>query len=262
MGYSMNTLILIQLLLAHIITDFVLQSKKWVDKKKLNGLKSEYFWLHVFLSGVLTYIILMQWTNWIVPLFILITHGLIDYWKINKEKILDSINEGIADPNDKQIGTIYFFKDQFLHLVVILLAWLYLTNNFSQVLPSITIFLTNVKSIAILTSFILVIWPVEMIIGKFTEPFRKEITTTDSLSKAGKYIGISERILVLIFILLGQYAAIGFLIASKSILRVSRNNDDEARKKTEYVLIGTLISFTIAIIIGLITTYIINNTQV
>ena len=258
----MNTLILIQLLLAHIITDFVLQSKKWVIKKKIDGLKSNYFWLHIFLSGILTYGILMQWTNWRVPLFIIITHGLIDFWKIKKEREIDSINDGIEDPNDKQIGTIYFFKDQLLHLAVIVLAWLYLTDNFINVLPLVTIFFSNVKSLTILTSFILIIWPVGMIIGKITEPFRKEITTTDSLSKAGKYIGIFERILVLIFILISQYAAIGFLIASKSILRVSKDNDVEGRKKTEYVLIGTLISFTIAIIIGLLTTYIIKNTHI
>ena len=53
--------------------------------------------------------------------------------------------------------------------------------------------------------------------------------------------------------------AIGFLIAGKSILRVGRDNDQDVRKKTEYVLIGTLISFTVAIIIGLLTKYIINS---
>lgn len=193
----MNVLILIQLLLAHILTDFVIQSDKWVEKKKNKGLKSRYFWLHVFLSGMLTYIILMQWADWIVPLFILLTHGLIDYWKIIREKKNDALNQESEDQNEKRTGTIIFLKDQLLHLVAIILAWLYLTNNFNQVMPSIIDFFNDEKSLAILTSFILLVWPAGIIIGKITEPFRKEISTTDSLSKAGKFIGISERILVL-----------------------------------------------------------------
>ena len=217
----MNTLILIQLLLAHILTDFVIQSDKWVEKKK-KGLKSGYFWLHVILSGVFTYIILMQWTSFIVPLFILITHGIIDIWKIMKE---------LKNKNDKQPDTNYFFIDQLLHLLTIILAWMYLTNTFSQVFPSIMNFVIDKKSLTIFTAFIFIIWPAGKIIEKIAEPFRKELSTADSLKNAGTYIGISERVLVLIFVLLGQYAAIGFLIAGKSILRVSRDNDEDAKKR-------------------------------
>jgi hypothetical protein len=60
-------------------------------------------------------------------------------------------------------------------------------------------------------------------------------------------------------VLLGQYAAIGFLIAAKSVLRISKDGEKDARKKTEYVLIGTLISFTTAILIGLLANYIISK---
>jgi hypothetical protein len=54
--------------------------------------------------------------------------------------------------------------------------------------------------------------------------------------------------MILSFILLNQFAAIGFLLAAKSILRFK---ESEASKMSEYVLLGTLISFSIAIIIGL-----------
>jgi hypothetical protein len=253
-----TTLILIQLLLAHILTDFVFQTKYWVEKKKIDGFKSVYYWGHIFLSGALTYLILMQWTNWEAPLFIAIMHGLIDWWKIKQERNLDVKNLEIDDNKDKLTGTKYFFTDQLLHLATILLVWLYLTRNFGEVIPYVVQFFTDVKGLALVTAFILIIWPVGIIIGKLTEPFRKEVSNDDSLRKAGTYIGISERILVLIFILVGQYAAIGFLIAGKSILRVGKESDKHARKKTEYVLIGTLISFTSAIVIGLITTYVIS----
>jgi len=253
----MNIVILMQLLLAHILTDFVIQTDTWVIKKNRDGCKSAYFWIHILLSGALTYVLLMQWMNWKVPLFILVTHGFIDCWKINREQKLSAINQRITEKKDKKTGTIYFFLDQLFHVIIILAAWLYLTNNFNGVTPFLEALITEKDNITILTAVILIIWPVGFAIGKITEPFRKELSTDDSLSKAGTYIGIFERLLVLIFILIGQYAAIGFLIAAKSVLRISKDNDDHARKKTEYVLIGTLISFTIAISIGLLVEHII-----
>ena len=74
-----------------------------------------------------------------------------------------------------------------------------------------------------------------------------EINKKDSLNEAGKWIGIFERMLILTFVINNQYEAIGFLIAAKALLRF-RESD---LKLTEYVLIGTLISFTITILLGI-----------
>lgn len=68
----------------------------------------------------------------------------------------------------------------------------------------------------------------------------------EGLPNAGKVIGITERILTLIFMLLGQYEAIGFLLAAKSLLRLK----DDAMGKSEYVLVGTQLSFGMAIVVG------------
>jgi len=68
------------------------------------------------------------------------------------------------------------------------------------------------------------------------------------LRNAGRLIGITERFLVLTFMLLNQFAAIGFLIAAKSILRFQGKESI----KTEYVLIGTMLSFGLAIGTGLV----------
>jgi hypothetical protein len=59
--------------------------------------------------------------------------------------------------------------------------------------------------------------------------------------------------MVFVFVMLGEYEAIGFLIAAKSILRFKET--DTAR--TEYVLVGTLLSFMLAIVVALITKYVI-----
>ena len=125
-------------------------------------------------------------------------------------------------------------------------------------MPAIATFFTSTQALAIFTGYLIVIFPVGFIIGKATERWQKEISNEEaqsSLNKAGRYIGIFERILVLTFILINNFAAIGFLIGAKSILRFSDTKG--ARKQTEYVLIGTLMSFAICIIIGLAIRYLV-----
>ncbi|MBJ2175626.1 DUF3307 domain-containing protein [Aureibaculum sp. A20] len=237
-----NILIILQLLLAHVLTDFVFQNTKMVKHKRNYKGKSWYLYAHSLLAGVLTYIILQDWNQLFIPIVIVITHFFIDLWKLHQKK--DNLK--------------YFIIDQILHLIILVLAWLYLINGFSEVLPTIATFFTSTQALAIFTGYLIVIFPVGFIIGKATERWQKEISNEEaqsSLNKAGRYIGIFERILVLTFILINNFAAIGFLIGAKSILRFSDTKG--ARKQTEYVLIGTLMSFAICIIIGLAIRYLV-----
>lgn len=79
----------------------------------------------------------------------------------------------------------------------------------------------------------------------------------DSLQKAGTYIGMLERLLIWLFILVGRWEGVGFLLAAKSVFRFGDLKESNDRKLTEYILIGTLLSFTWAILIGLGTLYLI-----
>lgn len=233
-----NLIIILQLLLAHVLTDFVFQNTRMVTHKRKHKAKSWYLYVHCLLAGILTYVILQQWTAFLVPIGITITHFFIDLWKLYKNK--DNLK--------------YFLIDQFLHLLVIIVAWLLLIDGFNQVLPTVEAFFESTSSLTIAIGYIIIIYPVGFIIGKFTERWQKEIATEEgeqqSLKKAGRYIGIFERILVLTFVLSSNFSAIGFLIAAKSILRFSDSKG--ARKQTEYVLIGTLMSFAICIVVGLL----------
>jgi len=240
-----NTIIILQLLLAHVLTDFVFQSKKMVEHKRLYKAKSWYLYVHSILAGVLTYIVLQQWSSFLVPIGIIITHFFIDLWKLHQKE--DNLK--------------YFLIDQFLHFIIIIMAWLYLIQGFSNVFPEIRTFFSSTEKLVILIGYLTVIFPVGFIIGKATERWQQEIAVEEeqsSLKKAGRYIGIFERILVLTFILSSNFSAIGFLIAAKSILRFSDSKG--GRKQTEYVLIGTLMSFAICIIVGLLILYIIEQT--
>ena len=70
----------------------------------------------------------------------------------------------------------------------------------------------------------------------------------DSAFNAGALIGTIERWLILIFVCLQRYDALGLLIAAKSIIRFG----DKETAKTEYVLAGTLMSIFIAVLAGLL----------
>jgi len=87
--------------------------------------------------------------------------------------------------------------------------------------------------------------------------FLKTVTDTKTTSAkldASAWIGILECILIVIFILMSRVAAIGFLVAVKSIFRISETQKD-GNKKAEYFLLGTLVSFTFAVVVDFAIKY-------
>ncbi len=69
----------------------------------------------------------------------------------------------------------------------------------------------------------------------------------DGLKGGGARIGSLERAMIFLLIFINQPAGIGFLVAAKSILRFEEAKN---KKLAEYVLIGTLMSFSLAIAIA------------
>ncbi|MFV0501856.1 MAG: hypothetical protein ACK5MH_09735 [Bacteroidales bacterium] len=53
-------------------------------------------------------------------------------------------------------------------------------------------------------------------------------------------------------------SGIGFLLAAKSIFRFGDLKDSKDRKLTEYILIGTLLSFAVAIATGQLVLLLVN----
>ncbi|NLT04061.1 MAG: DUF3307 domain-containing protein, partial [Bacteroidales bacterium] len=94
--------------------------------------------------------------------------------------------------------------------------------------------------------------PTSIFLNLFIKRWSPTESSNQSLPNAGKWIGYLERILILTFILTGNMEGVGFLLAAKSIFRFGELSKASEIKTTEYVLIGTLASFTIAIILGTI----------
>lgn len=230
----METGILLRLLFAHIVTDFILQPGSWVKDKQEKKISSKFLYYHVLVTGIVAYIATWHWGGWKIALIIMLSHFLIDTWKLYGKNNL-----------------VYFLVDQLLHILIIITSWLLIYKQFTTGLFNFVDW-NRIWTYALVFGFI--IWPVGYIISFATAQWRKRLEEEagESLEQAGKYIGMLERILVMIFILTGRYETIGLLIAAKSILRFS---ESKARKHTEYVLIGTMLSFAITLIIGLAAQY-------
>ena len=228
--------LLLRLIVAHLLTDFVLQPTAWVNHKKQKKHRSGKLYLHVLVAGALAYLFSGLWHNWWLPLAIMVSHFVIDLWKLNRPETLT-----------------YFLLDQLFHILVVIALWMIISFNLHTVWNYLTALAQNTRFWLIVTGYVLVTWPLGYIIGMATEKWRIAAEVNkEGLAKAGVWIGFFERLLILTFIISNQFAAVGFLIAAKSILRFS--DKENTQKKTEYVLIGTLMSFAFAAIIGIVIT--------
>jgi len=238
----MALIVLLRLLLAHLLGDFLLQPAKWVEAKSSKKEKAREMYYHVLVVTLLTYLFLWDWNHWYLPLFVMATHLIIDIWKSHRANMFA-----------------YFVADQLLHLLVIVIVWASLSFDICTVYTWIVKYLNSTHFWILLLAYYLVTGPLGIAIGSATAKWRKTAAMDkDGLDKAGMWIGQCERVLVLTFILTNQYTALGFLMAAKSILRFS-DAEKRTQLKTEYIIVGTLISFASAAIIGTITIYLLQK---
>lgn len=228
----MNYIVLIKLLLAHVVGDFLLQNKDFCAMKR--NLRSWKGWgaqlLHAFFQAVLAYVFVMDWGNWIVPSIIFGSHMLIDL-----------VKSWLGDDDNFW----HFIWDQLVHLVVMVV----LSYSFISITPQLPI---KNSYVVVILAYVLITIPSSIFICKFYNQWNSagETKNPSSLPRGGEYIGILERVLILTFILVGYPEGIGFLLAAKSVFRFGDLQKGGELKLTEYVLIGTFLSFAIAIMVG------------
>ena len=230
-------ILLIKLFLAHILGDFFLQPFSWVKDKEAKKLKSVKFYFHIATHFALLFLILFDITLWPLILVIGVSHFIIDTIKLLFQK--------------EKTKRWWFFIDQFLHVMAIVLAYMFFVDN--HIFDD---FRTE-NMLLLVTCLLFLTYPISIIMQViFTKWNIEALTKGDkSLEDAGKYIGILERLLVFVFIVSNHWGAVGFLITAKSVFRFGDLRESKDRKLTEYVLIGTLISFSIAIAVGLLFNY-------
>ncbi len=244
------------LILAHIIADFPFQTNELIINKQ------------VHLSALLKHLLIVFFTSFVLSLYyfsvdlflfilgITLFHGIIDYCKIYLTQKLEQQGE----QGEKNYKLELFLVDQILHIFIILLfvplisleenlyfasmydrykdifVWLQVFNEnrigFIAIVVSVTIF--NFKGSTIITRATL-------------EKYKSDIGTGDK----GTAIGNLERLLILLFIVLGNYSLIGFVFTAKSLIRFKEIEEGETEEGfVEYYLIGSITSIFLAVLTG------------
>lgn len=230
-------ILFLKLLLAHIVGDFVLQTKTLVLKRGENVL---YLLLHTLIHVLLLCIVFFPAITdaWFPILSIGVAHLAIDSLKIWAEKIWPT-----------KPATL-FLADQLLHVLVIF-AVVFGTYSFPETLLAN---LSVAKLLLYLIAFLLlaVVSPIflRVFFTKWNQEQAVQSKRSETLFDAGLLIGIMERLMIVVFILAGFLEGIGFLLAAKSIFRFGDLTNAKDTKFTEYVLVGTLASFLIAMAVG------------
>ncbi|SJZ53139.1 Protein of unknown function [Sediminibacterium ginsengisoli] len=243
--------LLVQLFLAHIAGDFFLQPDKWVKEKEKHKLKSGYLYLHAAVHFLLIMAITGNPAFWQQALIITVIHLLTDATKL------------LLQTEKTKRG--WFFADQLLHLFSIAAVWAYAGRSSlnwhalseAAVLIPFTAVLFLLKPTSLIIKNVISKWPPNsMTTSKESRPTGEpviKVTINESLQHAGQLIGIMERLMVFVFIMYGKWEGVGFLLAAKSVFRFGDLKDARDMKLTEYVLIGTFLSFGIALLTGLLT---------
>ncbi|PKD45098.1 hypothetical protein [Rhodohalobacter barkolensis] len=104
--------------------------------------------------------------------------------------------------------------------------------------------------LAILFGFLMILNEINLLIRYILEKLQLAPLSNQHKKKidekqfrTGRVIGFLERIFVFLFILMGQYTAIGFVLAAKGVVRYPEFGN---RSFAEYILIGTLLSSLLA----------------
>jgi len=220
------------LLFAHFIADFVLQTN-WIHRNKRN------FGVLVLHGALVLATAQMALGQFAVSelLILAAAHLLID-----AIKTYGGFNRLTA-----------FLVDQAAHLAIIttiafLAPSLWATGLWSKhdwILPLF----------ALATGAITALIAGQYAVGLLMRPHGNHIRN-NGLRDGGRLIGMLERGLIFVLILLGQPLGVGFLVAAKSILRFGTATRDQ--RTAEYVIIGTLASFGWAILASYATLALIN----
>jgi hypothetical protein len=237
-------------LMAHLLGDFYFQSSQLAQRKNDGSFGA----LAAHSCYYAAIVLLLPWLFYGLNALILgaalaIIHFLIDWIKL----LVSSRNKQSLSPR------LLFFCDQFAHLITIVIATIVFLLLVDTSYSPVTFWLQSLyqelqvtllpdKLMRFVVVLLFLMRPVNIAIRVFGSKEQPGEGTKDGAAdlRAGRCIGILERLIVLILALYGQYSAIAFVFAAKSIARFKKIEDDPTF--AEYYLMGTLFSALAAIL--------------
>ena len=240
-------LLLALLFAGHVVGDFLLPTRWIAERKTRHGLLTVHL---LFVAAAHTLFLLPFMARRVVVVLagVILVHGVVD-------AITGRIRTGVSTTRSLAI----FAVDQALHVAVLFAAWAILTPDIvaprwipadsiplatgAVVLVAAYVFNWNGGSALVRGVLVLVQ------LDNAGTPDRGPETRSIQPPGTGHLIGALERLLTLTLVLLGEWSALGFILAAKSIARFKELED---REFSEYYLLGTLTSVIVATATGLL----------
>ena len=228
---------------AHVLGDFVLQTASDVRRKR----EPVVLFKHCAIHAVLAVLVTGGIRHWQIPVVVLTSHAALDYTKARW---------GGA-------SAMAFLADQLGHLACAALLAIQVTHGRALELgwgTELGVGADYARAIAWVAGLIAAMRAGRFFMALFVRPYLAQIdaaaaTTAsprpEALRDAGKTIGELERLLIFVLVLADQAAAVGFLIAAKSVFRFGELKEPTRRMESEYIIIGTLASFAYAMCVAL-----------
>ena len=252
------------LIVAHVLGDFYLQWGSSCKNKVLYSVKGKDLWIHSLIIGIISWVAIWDMRGWWLAACIMVFHFLIDWSKSYMQimwsifKIKNSERVELVDGINKRYDLWVFLIDQILHIsfiVVFARIWLIANNDWMQFGWLQDFAMSHPLRTNTIVAMMLALKPANILILLILGACKVRITPSEDDEHgnfhSGELIGWIERGLMLLFVVMSQYEAIGFLIAAKSILRF--NEASSGTEKSEYVLTGTLLSLATALVLGILT---------
>lgn len=213
---------------------------------------------HAGLHGAVAWLLLADGAAWPLALLVAISHGLVDAVSMNGS------GKGLA----------WFLLDQTVHLVIAIGGLLVLSQMRAAPLDPFWLKLMGLwalRGLIVVAGACTAVFLGAEVVGGVVAPLRPQFdprpdrtaaTPGDAsdhpnrgFQEGGRMIGMLERALIFLLVLIGQSAGIGFLVAAKSIFRFGELRQRSNRLEAEYILIGTLASFLWGLLIASLTVF-------
>ena len=229
--------------IGHVLGDFYFQSEELSEKKNNSEM--------ALILHCVTYLIVVMTVGWIICgnkallylLFMGIVHLIVDVVKHLEIKMCHNYER-------KELN--YFLNDQVLHIISIVAVLLYMhiaevTLSYNRCIFVDRIFDLNLNVNGILAFalyILLLIKPSNIIIHKVMN--RYILREENMQEQIGRKIGVLERLLIAISLIMNQYMFIGFILIAKSVVMYEKLKKKETY--SERYILGTFLSFFLAII--------------
>lgn len=241
------------LIAAHLAGDFPLQPSWIAEQKRTHSI----LLLHIALV-LFAVVVFLGHLHWSILGITAASHALIDVGKLRVPRGKWWSDHGL------------FTIDQALHIAVALMLARLFPSAASEGywVSRLPVDATHwyMAGLTAMSGLILSVSVGGAFVGLITDRLRDQIKPTrgngyalsddnreEGLKNGGTYIGWLERALVFLLVMIQQPDGIGFLITAKSILRFGDIREAHQRRLTEYVIIGTLLSFGWAILFSALT---------